>query len=517
MFDRDMLNDLAKIKVNRKRKVDNIETQIINENKLKAIESDFFDTNEEDFEEIVYESEEDFEKSQALKSLLDDSEKNEKPKSNLENLANFMSGFSGNKSNQNQQQEEEAYEEDDYEDYDDEEEYQNQPQSVEYKEVDGSQINSRYVGEDGNINIIYGEPGKNVINRKSVETQRLDNKMGALAGLLTKFKSEDEIEAEESDPDVIMMDKEVIVNKNLKKMDTVIQIKDNLEIKLEFVKKAFKTVTDEIERKAKIPHIELDLTRADYLRALFTKKNIDDMDVARIFTLSLFLQNPEKFPTEDTYEQVVYLNSQIGAKCKSIDLKRMITYIASESEFNQTVDLVANIIKNPNFNAEGVSEVFGIKCKEVLKILMSKCLKNNSFDYMSKINILSIKQDIQMRTRSISSSISLLDSLNLKLKAIHPSLKEQLKKTEEKIIETTEKIEVSKIDLETIKKEITILVLLENARKLGGYNLEFVNNIPFDTIAKQLKEYDLDTEDFIIKDTILSVLKDETINNIIKS
>ena len=122
MFDRDMLNDLAKIKVNRKRKVDNIETQIINENKLKAIESDFFDTNEEDFEEIVYESEEDFEKSQALKSLLDDSEKNEKPKSNLENLANFMSGFSGNKSNQNQQQEEEAYEEDDYEDYDDEEE-----------------------------------------------------------------------------------------------------------------------------------------------------------------------------------------------------------------------------------------------------------------------------------------------------------------------------------------------------------------------------------------------------------
>ena len=42
-------------------------------------------------------------------------------------------------------------------------------------------------------------------------------------------------------------------------------------------------------------NINFSITNPDYLRALFLKKGIDDMDVSRIFTLSLFLESPENY------------------------------------------------------------------------------------------------------------------------------------------------------------------------------------------------------------------------------
>lgn len=524
MFDQNMLNDLAKIKVSRKRKVEETaEESFIKEE--QHFENDFLPSNDEDFEEIVYEDEnfeeddENAEQASELRDLLANHEQKPTNKNSMENLAEFMSDMHTKKPLRPEKVIGETLEENDFST--DESEAQeirhNSRQSVEYKDVDGNQVNSRYIGEDGNINVVYSEPGKNVINRKSIDEQRLDNKMDALAGLLSKFKSEEEIQAEENDESVILMDKAVTINKNLKKIDTIIQIKDNLDLKIESVKRAFKTITDKIETIAKLPNIEIDITSPDYLRALFLNKNLDDMDVARIFTLSLFLENPKEFPTENTYDQVIYLNSQVGAKCKSIDLKRMITYISSETEFNQTTDLVSNIVKNPNFSALGVAETFNIKCREVLKILMSRHLKNDSMDHLSKINILSIKQEVQMKARNIESSKSLLNSLNMKLKAIHPSLKEQLKKTEEQIQATEEKRDNLTKELINLKKELTILIILETARKTGGYNLAFINNLPIENINKQLKEYDLNKEDPIIQNILMEDLKDELLNNILKN
>lgn len=517
MFDRDMLNDLAKLKVNRKRKVQDLETQLINESKLKKIENNLLPTSDEDFEEIVYEDESFEEQSNELKNLLEAHENQQEttPKSSLQNLADFMTGKNKNEPKDELDEVLEEYEDDEeYEEY--EEEPTNQQQPIEYKNVDGTQINSKYVGADGNINVIYGEPGKNVVNRKSVQEQRLDNKMSSLADLLTKFKSEEELIAEQNDENVILMDKEVNINKNLKNIDTVVQISNDVEIKVELVLKAFKILRDKIETLIQMNGINIDITRPDYLRALFLKRSLDDMDVARIFTLSLFLQNPEKFPTEDTYEQVIYLNSQVGAKCKSIDLKRMITYISSESEFNQTVDLVVNITKNTNFNADGVSEVFSIKCREALKILMKKYLKNDSLDYMSKINVLSIKQELSMKNRNINSSNSMLDTLNTKLKALHPTLKEQIKRTEDQINEMREKLENNIKEFNTSLNEITLLILLENSRKSGGYNKNFMKNIPVEKISRELKEFEIDAEEYIIKEIITSPIQDEILNNIIK-
>lgn len=521
MFDQNMLNDLAKIKVSRKRKVEETAEQTFIKEE-QHFENDFLPTNDEDFEEIIYE-EENFDEqdnndyqANELKQLLANHEKTPSKSNSMENLAKFMSNMTTKKSEQNDEPNNEILEENDFPD---EEEIAppSRQESLEYKDVDGNQVNSRYIGEDGNINVIYSEPGKNIINRKSIDEQRLDNKMGALAGLLSKFKSEEEIEAEENDPNVIIMDKAITINKNLKKIDNIIQIKDNLGLKIDSVKRAFKTITDAIETLAKLPNIEIDITSPDYLRALFLNKNIDDMDVARIFTLHLFLENPEEFPTENTYDQVIYLNSQIGAKCKSIDLKRMITYISSESEFNQTLDLVSNIAKNPNFNALGITETFNIKCREALKLLMAKHLKNDSMDHLSKINVLSIKQEVQMKSRNIESSKSLLNSLNMKLKAIHPSLKEQLRKTEEQIHATEEKKETLIKELIILKKELTVLIILETARKTGGYNLAFVNNFPLETITKQLKDYDLHKEDPVVQNILERDLKDELLNEILKS
>lgn len=523
MFDQNMLNDLAKIKVSRKRKVEETAEQTFIKEE-QHFENDFLPNNDEDFEEIVYEDE-NFEEDDAnaeqaseLRDLLANHEK-APSKNSMENLSEFMSDMHSKKTLRTEKVIGETLEENDFST--DESEAQeirhNSRQSVEYKDVDGNQVNSRYIGEDGNINVVYSEPGKNVINRKSIDEQRLDNKMDALAGLLSKFKSEEEIEAEENDPNVIVMDKAITINKNLKKIDNIVQIRDNLELKIDFVKRAFKTITDKIETIAKLPNIEIDITSPDYLRALFLNKNLDDMDVARIFTLSLFLENPKEFPTENTYDQVIYLNSQVGAKCKSIDLKRMITYISSETEFNQTTDLVANIIKNPTFTAAGISEMFHIKCREALKILMARHLKNDSMDHLSKINILSIKQEVQMKARNIESSKSLLNSLNMKLKAIHPSLKEQLKKTEEQIHSTEEKRETLTKELIKLKKELTILIILETARKTGGYNLAFINNLPIENINKQLKEYDLNKEDPIIQNILMEDLKDEMLNEILKN
>ncbi|MFN8576241.1 MAG: hypothetical protein U0354_05245 [Candidatus Sericytochromatia bacterium] len=313
------------------------------------------------------------------------------------------------------------------------------------------------------------------------------------------------------------MDKQSLPRKELRRMDDILEIKSDLDSKITMVKNAFNKVSEYIEKKAKLPNINLDITSPDYLRALLNKKAFDDMDIARIFTMSLFLESPEKFPTDDTYEQVEYRNSQVGAKCKSIDLKRMITYISSDSEFNSTIELINGLAKKENIDLSGLIDVFNFKCREVLKTLIVRYLKNDSMDPMNRVNVISIKKDMQFKYRSVDSTNSFIDSLKTKLKAIHPSLKEQVKKTNEQIEENKTKL---KDIIEGIKKfetEITIMLLLNIAREKQGYDLEFSKNFPIDKVHEQLNEYNINFDSDNVQKVLREGLKEETIHSILRT
>jgi hypothetical protein len=321
MFDQNMLNELAKLKVDRKRKrteEDDVDHEGYREpsgEQYQGIPAD--EQYEEIPDEIVYEVDIDHvEDSPSLSNL------NEFIG---ETISDKGKGLDPNKYIG------ETSPENDYST--DEADLEAEAKSIlisgrkatkEYIDKDGQQVKSRYMDEVGNINVVYGEPGKNVVNRKTIEEQRLDVKMEALSGLLTKFKSEDEIKAEENEKDVIIMDKNINSKKDLKSMEHIVNIRNDLDMKISMVENTFKRLSAEIEKRAKLPSINFSITSADYLRALFQKKSIDDMDVSRIFTLALFLESPENFPTSDTFEQVQYRNSQVGAKSKSIDLKKLI-------------------------------------------------------------------------------------------------------------------------------------------------------------------------------------------------
>lgn len=515
MFDKNMLDELSKLKVDRKRKNQPEEPKPQTQKRAPKEEESYYDDTDydENGEEIeIIDEEEEFEEEQHFEPIPGlGSNKAENVSSFLGETLSPTRGINPIKYARETLPENDLTTDESEARKIKQEAKKNNPTPVD------PSIKSKYMDDAGNINVVYAEPGKNVVNRKSLEERRLDSKMGALSDLLTKFKSEDEIEKEDSDPNVIIMDKESQVKKQLKKMDEYIHIKNDVDIKIALVEKVFGDLSREIERRAKLPSIGFDIKSSDYIRALYMKRSLDDMDVSRIFTLCLFLENPEKFPTPDTYEQVEYMNTQVGAKCKSLDLKRLITYISSDTEFNRTVELVEAVIKNPNFNASAVEEVFNFKCKEALRTLLVRYLKKDSLDPLSRVNVISIKQDINIKHRNIESSLSLLESLKTKLKVTHASLKEQIKRTNEQILATEEKITELRNDLVKMEKEITILLMLNIARQKNGYNIEFSQNIPVDQIKKQLEEYTINPESENVTEILENGIKEKTLVTILQN
>lgn len=514
MFDQNMLNELAKMKVDRKRKrkpEEEIEYEVYENDNT---ESEY----DEEGDDIPYEViEENFDEEYQE----DDSQSGEAGGANLANLSEFMGQNNKNKVDPSKVIGE-TYEENDFSEDDEEAEAKSiliagKRTLRTQLDKDGNEIPSKFLDETGNLNVVYFEPGKNHINRKSVEEQRLDVKMDALSGLLSKFKSDDEIKAEENDQNVIIMDKQSQTKKDLRKMDEILQIQNDVESKIAMVKQAFKVVSEHIERKAKLPDIDIDITSPDYLRALLNKRSFEDMDVAKIFTLSLFLEDPEKFPTHDTYEQVQYRNSQVGAQCKSIDLKRMITYISSDIEFNNTVESVVQLAKKENMDLSSIIDVFNFKCREVLKTLIVRYLKHDSMDPMNRVNVISIKKDMQFKYRSIDSTKSFIDSLKTKLKAIHPSLKEQLKKTHDQIAEYEAKLHEVQDSIKKYESELTIMIILNIARQEKGYDLNFSKNLPIEKIEAQLNEYNIHLNSDNVQAVLRNGIKEETINNILRA
>lgn len=503
MFDQNMLNELAKMKVDRKRKKKP-------EEEVQELEYEVYAGDNSELEEdIPYEViEENF-----------DEEYEEDGDSNLEGLSDFLGNNVGKNKVDPNKVIGETYEENDFTTDEDEAKairIAGKRNLRTQKDKDGNEVPTKYMDETGNLNVVYFEPGKNIVNRKSVEEQRLDVKMDALSGLLSKFKTEEDIQNEESE-DVIIMDKQSLPRKELRRMDDILEIKSDLDSKISIVKNAFNNLSEYIENKAKLPNINLDITSPDYLRALLNKKSFDDMDVARIFTMSLFLESPEKFPTDDTYEQVEYRNSQVGAKCKSIDLKRMITYISSDSEFNSTIEMINGLTKKENIDLSGLIDVFNFKCREVLKTLIVRYLKNDSMDPMNRVNVISIKKDMQFKYRSIDSTNSFIDSLKTKLKAIHPSLKEQVKKTNDQIEENKTKLKEIIEGIKKFETELTIMLLLNIAREKQGYDLEFSKNLPIDKVHEQLNEYNINFDSDNVQKVLREGLKEEIIHSILRT
>lgn len=507
MFDQNMLNELAKMKVDRKRKkkpeeeVEEVDYEVYAGEDSDLEEEDIpYEVIDENFDEEEYEGEE----------------------ANLDNLSDFLGNNVGKNKVDPTKVIGETYEENDFSDNDEEAEAKRiliagKRTLRTHKDNEGNEVPSKYMDDTGNLNVVYFEPGKNVVNRKSLEEQRLDVKMDALSGLLSKFKTDEEIQKEEEDSNVIIMDKQSQTKKDLRRVNDILEIKSDLESKISMVESVFRKLSLHLEKKAKLPHINLDVTSPDYLRALLNKKAFDDMDIARIFTMSLFLETPDKFPSDDTYEQIEFRNSQVGAKCKSIDLKRMITYISSDSEFNSTVDMINQLSKKEDIDLSGLIDVFNFKIREVLKTLIVKYLKNDSMDPMNRVNVISIKKDMQFKYRSVDSTNSFIDSLKLKLKAIHPTLKEQLRKTNEQIEENKQKLNDIKETIKNTESEITILLLLNLAREKNGYNLSFVNDLPIEKLNEQLNEYNINIESDNVQKVIREGITEEQINKILRS
>lgn len=522
MFDKNMLNELSKIKVDRKRKPKINEQDITNDdNKSSNNEENYYD--ERDYDGVEYEEDIEYEtisEEEALEEGYEEYEDDETHSSSkVDNINSFISeNMSSKITNPIKMLSHQTTNEI----IDEEQESKRirievRKKAREFVDIEGNEIKSKYIDDAGNVNVVYGEPGKNIVNRKSLEEQRLDLKMGALSNLLTKFKTEEEIEQEENDPNVIIMDKESAVKRSLKNMDDVINIRNDIDLKISLVKQTFEKLSKNIASKSNLPDIDFKINSSDYLRALFLKRSLDDMDLARIFVLTLFLESPDKFPNEDTYEQVNYMVSQIGAKCKSIDLKRLVTYISSDNEFNQTVELVSEIEKRKDLDTSGILDVFNFKCKEALKTLFIKHLKNDSLDPMSRVNVISLKQEIQIRGRTLESSNSMLESLKSKLKATHPTLKEQIKRTNDQIHETEEKIAKIKSDIFKSETDLTIMLLLNNAREKNGYTKDFSQNLPSQKVREQLHEYGVNIKSENVEKILSSGLKESMINEILKN
>ncbi|GIW22678.1 MAG: hypothetical protein KatS3mg068_1685 [Candidatus Sericytochromatia bacterium] len=195
----------------------------------------------------------------------------------------------------------------------------------------------------------------------------------------------------------------------------------------------------------------------------------------------------------------------------------MITYISSDSEFNNTVDLINKITTKENIDVSGIKELIDFKCKEVLKYLMIKYLKKDSVDPFSKVNLITIKKEFQLKYRAIESSKNLIESLNNKAKSFPPSMKEQIKKTEDTAKEETEKLENLKKELNKAEKEITILIILFYAMKNNnGYSLDFTKNLPINDIFNALNEYNVNTESFEVKEIINNNIRESDLNEILK-
>jgi hypothetical protein len=521
MFDQNMLNELAKLKVDRKRKrteEDEVDYEGYRESSgdesSGAENYEKIPTGDEEYEDIPEEGDygqvdiDHVEDSQSLSSLNEFIGETIGEKKNLD-----PNKYIGETSPENDYSTDEA-------DKDAEMKsiiVSGKKATKEFIDKDGNEVKSRYMDEIGNITVVYGEPGKNVVNRKSIQEQRLDVKMEALSGLLTKFKTDEEIQAEEADKNVIILDKKSTPKKDLRSMDKVTHIMSDLDMKISMVKNTFEKLSREIEAKAQLPYINFNITSPDYLRALFMKKCIDDMDVSRIFTLALFLESPESFPSNDTFEQVEYRNSQVGAKSKSIDLKRLITYLSSDSEFNNTVDMVSAISKNPVMDLSGLVEVFNFKCRETLHTLALRYLKNDTADLSNRVNIISIKKDIQFKYRNLDSTLNFLESLKGKLKVLPANFKDQIKKTSEQIEAAEEKISGLNLEINKLEKELTIMIMLFFATRGTGYNINFVKNIPKEEIEKQLQEYNINLESELVRDILKNGIKEETFNEILKT
>ncbi|MFN8576240.1 MAG: hypothetical protein U0354_05240 [Candidatus Sericytochromatia bacterium] len=164
MFDQNMLNELAKMKVDRKRKKKP-------EEEVQELEYEVYAGDNSELEEdIPYE-------------VIEENFDEEDGDSNLEGLSDFLGNNVGKNKVDPNKVIGETYEENDFTTDEDE------AKSIRIagkrnlrvqKDKDGNEIPTKYMDETGNLNVVYFEPGKNIVNRKSVEEQRLDVKMDAL-------------------------------------------------------------------------------------------------------------------------------------------------------------------------------------------------------------------------------------------------------------------------------------------------------------------------------------------------
>jgi len=526
MFDKNMLDELSKLKnQNDKIKPPKQETSTKEEKASIDEESYSYEEENEDGSDIEYEvipdNFEDEESNQfEYEKLEQEKAYNDSNRQGLETLSNFMAESMNNKKSLDPKNYiNEIISKEDYSTDESEAKTIMRGKAKTFIDKEGNEIKSRFVDESGNLNVVYGEPGKNIINRKSVEERRFENKMEALSGLISRFKTAEELEEEEQEEGVIQLDEKPLhLRKDLKRIDQVISITTDLEIKINLVKDILKGLVERVQKDAGLPNIELDITNIENVRTFFVEnKNIDPMDIARIFTLSLFLETPEKFPTEDTFDQVQYKTYQVGAKCKAIELKKLITYLSSDSEFHRTLGLISALSKNTNVDFYAVYKMFNDKCEDVLKILLIKYFKKVTEDLLAKVSVLSIKQHTQFKYRSLESSRNLLNSLKTKRKILPVNLKEQIERVNQQILDTQKKVDDIKKQIDFLEKDITMMLILYFGVKQGGYTKYYFEHLPKSSIQKHLLEYGLDAESSVVLNLLKDGIKEKDLNEILKN
>jgi hypothetical protein len=144
MFDQNMLNELAKMKVDRKRKKKP-------EEELEDIEYEVYEGDNSDFEEdIPYEViDENF-----------DEEEYEEDGANLENLSDFLGNNVGKNNVDASKVISETYEENDFSDSDEEAEAKRiliagKRALRTHKDNEGNEVPSKFMDETGNLNVVY--------------------------------------------------------------------------------------------------------------------------------------------------------------------------------------------------------------------------------------------------------------------------------------------------------------------------------------------------------------------------
>ncbi|GIW22677.1 MAG: hypothetical protein KatS3mg068_1684 [Candidatus Sericytochromatia bacterium] len=238
MFDQNMFNELSKLKVDRRRKVQKQED--IQEEISKPRDDDYYNDyeNNEEYQDDEYYEYEDEE---------------EVLNNNLQNITEFINDNLSNKKKLDPTR---------YINSDPSNDFATSEKEAKLitiagrksirvlKDLEGKEVKSKFIGEDGNLNVVYHEPGKNIVKRKSIEERRLEVKMEALSELISKFKTEDDI-IEELKENPLDLDKINLPKKEIKNLENISYIKDGLDIKISLVLNTFSNLSSFIEKKSK--------------------------------------------------------------------------------------------------------------------------------------------------------------------------------------------------------------------------------------------------------------------------